>query len=352
MAAPDLLQRLDLAAPIVQAPMAGTATPALAAAVSNAGGLGSIGIATATVDQARSMIAETRARSNKSFNVNVFCHQPAKRDVVAEARWLAHLAPLFVEVGAAPPTELHDIYPSFLGNDDAFRMLLETAPAVVSFHFGLPGSDRIAALKERGIITFATATNPAEARQAEAAGIDAIVAQGIEAGGHRGIVDLDAVDERLSTAGLLQLLVRQTALPVIAAGGIMDGRGIRAALELGAAAAQLGTAFILCPESAASAEYRANLQAATAAVTRLTGVVSGRPARGLVNRLMRHGEAPGSPPHPAYPVAYDATKRLAAAAKAQGRDEFSPHWAGQGAPLARAMPAADLMAVLRAEMQV
>ena len=351
MVAPDSFRLSDLPIPVIQAPMAGTATPALAGAVSNAGGLGAIGIATSTAEAARRMIEETRVLTGKSFNVNVFCHKAARRDVGVESRWLAHLAPLFAEFGAKPPDALHDIYPSFLGNDDAFHMLLETRPAVVSFHFGLPPRDRIAALKGAGITTFATATSLAEARTIEAAGVDAIVAQGIEAGGHRGVFDVAAVDERLSTSVLVRLLVKSTSLPVIAAGGIMDGRGVRAALDLGAAAAQMGTAFLLCPESAASASYRANLQGAGASSTLLTSVVSGRPARGLENRLMRHGEAPGSPPPPDYPVTYDATKQLAAAAKAHGPDDITPNWAGQGVLLARAMPAAELMQVLRAEME-
>ena len=340
-----------LPTPIIQAPMAGTATPKLAAAVSNAGGLGSLGIATSTPEQARAMIAETRAFTDRPFNVNVFCHETAARDAAVEAAWLQHLAPLFSECGATPPETLNDIYKSFLVDDEAFRMLLEMQPAIVSFHFGLPPVDRIRALKEAGIRTMATATNLREAKLIEEAGIDAIVAQGIEAGGHRGMFDLDAVDERLSTGVLVQLLARQTNLPIIAAGGIMDGKGIRAMLELGAAAAQLGTAFILCPESAANDNYRESLRSERASSTRLTGVISGRPARGMVNRLIEYGEQEGSPTPPPYPVTYDATKHLISAAVKRGNHEFSAQWAGQGAPLAREMPAADLVAMLIKELQ-
>jgi nitronate monooxygenase len=336
--------------PIIQAPMAGVSTPALAAAVSNAGGLGSLGIGASTVADAARMIAETRGLTARPFNVNVFCHQPTRRDAAREAAWLRHLAPLFAEFETQPPAALHEIYPSFLTDDAAQRMLLDLKPAVVSFHFGFPSTAYLAALHEAGIRSMATATSIGEATRIAAAGIDAIVAQGIEAGGHRGMFDPDAPDERHSTSVLVRLLAQRTTLPVIAAGGIMDGHGIRAALDLGAAAAQLGTAFILCPESAANAAYRARLKGDGAAATRLTPVLSGRPARGMVNRLISHGEAPGSPPPAAYPVAYDAAKQLNAIATKHGNDAFAAQWAGQGAPLARELPAAELMEVLTAEI--
>ncbi len=344
------LARLGLRHPIIQAPMAGVSTPRLAAAVSNAGGLGSLGIGAGTVAQARAAIEETRTLTARPFNVNVFCHAPARRDPAREAAWLAHLAPLFAEAGAAPPAALEEIGETFVGNAPLLELLLELRPAVVSFHFGLPGADQLRALHEAGIYTLASATSLDEARLIEAAGVDAIVAQGIEAGGHRGMFDPDAPDERLSASVLVRLLTQCTRLLVIAAGGIMDGRGIKAALDLGAAAAQLGTAFVLCPESAASAGYRANLKSGRAAHTRLTRVVSGRPARGIVNRLILAGEAVGSPPPADYPVAYDAAKQLSAAAVGQGNHEFAAHWAGQGAPLARELPAARLVAVLADEL--
>jgi nitronate monooxygenase len=344
------LDHLGLQHPIIQAPMAGVSTPRMAAAVSNAGGLGSLAIGAGTVVQARQMIEETRALTDRPFNVNVFCHAPAIRDARREAAWLAHLAPLFAELGAAVPTELDEIYQTFLGNEAAFALLLEQRPAVVSFHFGLPAQQQIAALRQAGIYTMATATSVREAALIEQAGIDAIVAQGVEAGGHRGVFDPQAPDERHSTSVLLRLLAGRTTLPLIAAGGIMDGQGIRAALDLGAAAAQLGTAFVLCPESSANAGYRANLQSERAASTRLTSVLSGRLARGMVNRLIDHGEAPGSPPPADYPVAYDAAKQLNAVASRHGDSDFAAQWAGQGAPLAREMGAAQLISALRAEM--
>ncbi|MCC7705517.1 nitronate monooxygenase [Janthinobacterium sp. GW460P] len=344
------LDRLGLQHPLIQAPMAGVSTPRMAAAVSNAGGLGSLAIGAGNVAQARQAIADTRALTDRPFNVNVFCHAPAVRDARREAAWLAHLAPLFAELGAAVPTELDEIYQTFLANEAAFALLLELRPAVVSFHFGLPAQQQIAALRQAGVYTMATATNVREAALIEQAGVDAIVAQGVEAGGHRGVFDPQAPDERHSTSVLLRLLAGRTALPLIAAGGIMDGQGVRAALDLGAAAAQLGTAFVLCPESSANAGYRANLQSERAASTRLTSVLSGRLARGMVNRLIEHGEAPGSPPPADYPVAYDAAKQLNALASRHGHSEFAAQWAGQGAPLAREIGAEELVSALAREM--
>lgn len=345
----DAGRLFGLATPIIQAPMAGVSTPALAAAVSNAGGLGSLGVGASTADQAEAMIVETRGLTDRPFNVNVFCHAPAERNAARDAAWLRHLAPLFAEFGSTAPSKLDEIYKSFLAEDEMFQMLLELRPAIVSFHFGIPPADRIDALCRAGIRTMATATSPKEALAIEAAGIDAIVAQGIEAGGHRGVFDPEAADERLSTAVLVRLLVSRMTLPVIAAGGIMDGHGIRAMLDLGAAAAQLGTAFVLCPESAANAGYHENLKSERATATRLTPVLSGRPARGIVNRLIAYGEAVGSPPPAAYPFAYDAAKQLNAAAAKQGNQEFAAHWAGQGAPLARELPAQELVRTLLRE---
>lgn len=348
---PHFFEQLSVQHPLVQAPMAGVSTPTLAAAVSNAGALGSLGIGASSPTQARQMIAEMQALTGKPFNVNVFCHAPARRDTVREAAWLAHLAPLFAQAGIAVPAALEEIYPSFNHDDEALRLLLALRPAVVSFHFGLPPEDKLAALRQAGIRTMATATNVQEAAVIERAGIDAIVAQGVEAGGHRGLFDPDVPDEGLGMAVLVRLLVKRGSLPVVAAGGIMDGAGIRAAFDLGAAGAQLGTAFILCPESAASAAYRENLQSERALHTRLTAALSGRPARGIVNALIAHGDAAGSPPPAAYPVAYDAAKQLHAAAAKAGHHGYAAHWAGQGAPLSRAMPAADLVRTLLDEMR-
>ncbi|MGU3539431.1 NAD(P)H-dependent flavin oxidoreductase [Methylobacterium sp. A54F] len=346
-----LLDRLGLSIPVIQAPMAGVATPALAAAVSNAGALGSLGVGATDATGARSMIAETRERTARAFNVNLFVHATAEADAGREAAWLDGLAPLFAEFGAVPPAALRTIYTSFADDPDMLAMLLETVPPVVSFHFGLPAAEVLSALRDRGILLLATATSLDEAQAIEAAGLDAIVAQGIEAGGHRGVFDPEAPDDALGTLALTRLLVRRTGLPVIAAGGIMDGAGISAALELGAVAAQMGTAFIACPESAADDGYRAALTGPGGWHTRLTPLISGRPARALANRFTALAESLGGARVPAYPIAYDAGKALHAAAKARGEHGFGAHWAGQGAPLARAMPAAHLIATLRDELR-
>ena len=335
-----LVETLGLAIPLVQAPMAGVSTPAMAAAVSEAGGLGGIAIGASDVATARAMIAETRARTARPFNVNVFCHRPARADAAREAAWLAWLAPRFAAQGATPPTGLREIYTSFVADPAMLAMLLEMRPTVVSFHFGLPDAAVIAALKAAGILLFATATSPEEAQVVTAAGVDAIVAQGIEAGGHRGMFDPDARDDALGTMALIRLVVRRRGVPVIAAGGIMDGAGIAAALALGAVAAQLGTAFVACPESAAERGYRDVLSGPAAAHTRMTRLISGRPARALATHFTMIEDAP---PVPDYPIAYDAGKALHAAAKARGDFGYGALWAGQGAPLARAMPAAALV---------
>ncbi|MEB2844518.1 nitronate monooxygenase [Rhizobiales bacterium RZME27] len=336
--------------PIIQAPMAGVSTPALAAAVSNAGGLGSLGIGASSLAQARAMILQARSLTNRPINVNVFCHAPARRNEVVETAWIRHLSPLFAELGAQVPGQLNEIYQSFLTDEEAFHMLLEVKPAVVSFHFGIPAADKITAFKAAGMTTLATATNLEEALAIQNAGIDGIIAQGIEAGGHRGMFDPAETDERLGTLDLLRQLVRHINRPIIAAGGIMDGGGVMAALDLGAVAVQLGTAFILCPETAADTAYRHTLKTARSGQTRLTSVISGRPARGIVNRLIEHGEASISPPPADYPVAYDLAKQLHEEATKIGNSGFAAHWAGQGAPFARELPAAQLMQVLVDEL--
>ncbi|MEM8839121.1 MAG: nitronate monooxygenase [Pseudomonadota bacterium] len=345
----SLLDRLGMTVPIIQAPMAGVSTPDMAAAVSNAGGLGSISVGATDADGARSAIEATRSKTNKAFNVNVFVHPEANADPDREAAWLAALDPLFRRFDAKPPDQLRTIYKSFAEDDEMLAALVEHAPAVVSLHFGLPAQDKIDALKACGSVLLATVTNLDEAKEAEAAGIDALVAQGIEAGGHRGMFNPDASDEGLGTFALTRLLASKSSLPVIAAGGIMDGAGIRAALDLGAVAAQLGTAFVACPESTADQGFRAALADAAETGTAMTSAISGRPARGLVNKFVKWGEG-DLPPLPDYPIAYDAGKALNAAAKAAGEAGFSAQWAGQGAPLSRALPAAQLVSVLNDEL--
>ncbi|SFH74369.1 NAD(P)H-dependent flavin oxidoreductase [Planctomicrobium piriforme] len=346
-----LLRKLEIELPIIQAPMAGISTPEMAAAVSNAGGLGSIGVGAVNAEATRQMIVAVRSLTDRPFQVNVFCHRPAIADVAREQAWLARLQPEFARFAASPPFLLTEIYRSFLTDDDKLAVLLEERPAVVSFHFGLPSQERIDALRRAGITLFATATNLAEGKAIEAAGIDAIVAQGYEAGGHRGVFDVAAADDQLGTIALTRLLVREVGIPIISAGGIMDGAGIAASLTLGAVAAQLGTAFIACPESSADTGYRTALLGPAAEHTVMTAAISGRPARCLANRFTAFGKNVDPAMIPDYPIAYDAGKALHAAAKAKGEFSYGAQWAGQGAPLARAMPAADLVARLRSETE-
>ena len=348
--APDLIARLGLSLPIIQAPMAGVSTPALAAAVSNAGGLGSLGLGATDAAGARQAIAQTRTLTSRPFGVNVFCHVPATDDPARQARWLEYLAPSFAEFGAQPPASLREIYTSFVADDAMLEALLAERPAVVSFHFGLPDADRIAALRQAGICLMASATSPDEAAQIAAAGLDAIIAQGIEAGGHRGIFHPDGHDEQLGTLALTRLLAARFDLPIVAAGGIMDGAGIAAVLALGAQAAQLGTAFVSCAESSADARYREALLAPGPVSTVSTRAISGRPARGIANRLTALGTSPDCPPTPDYPITYDAGKALHAAAKAQGSADFAAQWAGQAAALSRGLPAGELMRQLQGEL--
>lgn len=343
-------EKYDLKVPLLQAPMAGVATPWLAAEVCNAGAIGSLGLGASSPDAARAMVEELRARTAKAFNLNFFVHQPATADPAREQSWIERLSPAFAQYGGSPPDGLREIYTSFNEDEAMQAMVLEVAPAIVSFHFGVPAEEIVRALRERGILLLASATSPTEAQALQRAGIDVIVAQGIEAGGHRSVFDPAVEDHALGTFALTRLLARSVDLPVIAAGAIMDGAGIAAARTLGAVAAQLGTAFIACPESAADEAYRASLLGPGSAQTRLTAVISGRPARALPGRFTQ-------PPHtaveprdiPDYPIAYDAAKALHNAARAHGDHTYGAHWAGQGAPLARAMPAAELVRSLADE---
>jgi nitronate monooxygenase len=248
---------------------------------------------------------------------------------------------------------IKEIYTSFVADEAMLKLFLETKPAIVSFHFGLPSAEAIAMLKSAGIALFSSATSLDEAELAVEAGVDAIVAQGYEAGGHRGLFDPAAPDSQMGVMALTRLLVSKIAVPVIAAGGFMDGAGIAAALSLGAEAAQLGTAFIACPESSADQYHRDALFGSGAARTEMTTLISGRPARCLPNKItaLKYDELSGLT-IPDYPITYDAGKALAAAAKSKGEGGFGAQWAGQGAPLARAMPAADLVGVLRDELAV
>lgn len=345
-----LLDALGMQVPIVQAPMAGVSSPAMAAVVANSGGLGSLGVGAMSAAKAREAIRQVRQLSQGPLNINVFAHRPARADQAKEAAWIERLGPLFERFNAKLPTALGEIYTSFLEDDDMLAMLVEEKPKVVSFHFGLPLPAQVKALHEAGVLLLASATNLAEAKAIEAAGIDAIVAQGYEAGGHRGVFDPDADDSQLGTLALTRVLVEAVDLPVIAAGGIMDGAGIAASLALGASAAQLGTAFLATDESMADAAYRQRLFGEAAHHTVMTRAISGRPARCLANDFTHWGSSVPNDVIPDYPVAYDAGKALNAAGKNAGQSGYGAQWAGQGAPLARAVSVAALMQAMKDEL--
>ena len=276
--------------------------------------------------------------------------KPAEHDAEREARWLSHLAPFFAQFDARPPAGLKEIYKSFVEDEDMLDLVLALPPRAVSFHFGLPPGPCIAALKKAGCVLLASATSPEEAQQIEDAGIDIIVAQGYESGGHRGIFEPEKGDPAIGVLELVRAIRRQSALPIVAAGGIMNGQGIAAIMAEGADAAQLGTAFVLCPESSAHDEYRAAMKSSRARETVVTDAISGRPARGIPNRLFTEIGAPGHPALPDYPITYDATKALNAAAAKRGNFDFAVNWAGTGAPLARELPAGELVKVLVNEL--
>ena len=345
-----LLDLLEIDRPIIQAPMAGISTPEMAAAVSNAGGLGSIGVGAMTPSAAEAAIGAFRARSERSLNVNVFCHRPAAANHTVETAWLERLRPEFENVGASPPAALTETYQSFRANETMFSVILEAKPRVVSFHFGIPRREWIRALRDAGIVLLGTATCLREAQALVAGGVHAVVAQGYEAGGHRGIFDPKTGDDCLGTFALARLLAEAIDVPVVAAGGIMDGRGIAAALRLGAGAVQLGTAFLATDESTADAAYRAALFSDAAHHTVMTTVISGRPGRCLVNRFTAFGAGMDPDDVPSYPIAYDAGKALNAAASAIGEPGYGAQWAGQGAALTRSMPAGRLVEALGDEL--
>lgn len=346
-----LFEKLGVEFPLIQAPMAGISTPAMAAAVSAAGALGSVGAGAVDTDGARAMIAQVRKHWSGPLNVNLFCHKPPTVNEGLERAWIERSRPQFEALGASPPDRLTEIYRSFVGNDAMLAMLLTERPAVVSFHFGLPEKAAIHALRAAGITLLASVTSMAEGQKAAAEGIHAVVAQGWEAGGHRGVFDPDAADDRLGTMTLTRLLVRNLNVPVVAAGGIMDGAGIASALALGAAAVQLGTAFIASEESQSDPVYRAVLMSDAAHHTVMTRAISGRPSRCIANSFTKFGTEVRDQDIPPYPIAYDLGKALYSAGKSARHFGYGAHWAGQGAPLARAMPAAKLVATLRDETE-
>lgn len=342
----SLLADLAIRYPIIQAPMAGVTTPALAAAVSEAGALGSLGLGAASAEDAREQIRAVRQRTDQPFNVNFFCHAAPQSSAAVRRAWLDHLAPYFQAQNAEPPSDLNDIYAPIDSNADMREVILTEQPPVVSFHFGVPGHGLIDAVHDYGGRVLICVTTADEADRAAAAGADALIAQGVEAGGHRGNFDADH-DAEIGLIALVRLVAARHSLPIIAAGGLMDGQSIAAVLRLGAAAAQLGTAFVSCPESGAAPAYRKVLRDAEA--TGITRYISGRPARGVVGPFQTD-IATGAPQVPDYPLTYDAAKQLNAAAKARDEFQYVPNWAGQGVALSREKPAAELVTLLMAEL--
>jgi len=337
---------LGVALPIIQAPMAGVQGSALAVAVANEGGLGSLPCALLDADAMRAELAAIRARTARPFNVNFFCHAPPDPDAQRESAWRAALAPYFAEHGIDAGT----IRPGPKRapfNADAADALADFKPAVVSFHFGLPAADLLARVRGWGAKILSSATTVDEARWLEARGVDAIIAQGSEAGGHRGMFLSDDVTTQVGTLALVPQVAAAVKVPVIAAGGIADARGVAAALALGAAGVQVGTAFLLAPEATTSAVHRGALKSEAARVTALTNVFTGRPARAIVNRLVRE-LGPISSAAPAFPLAASAIAALRAAAEGKGSGDFSPLWAGQNTSGCREVAAAVITRELAA----
>lgn len=347
-----LLDRLGVRLPIIQAPMAGVSTPAMAAAVTRAGGLGSISVGATDQFGARASLDAVAELTTGPVNINVFCHQPAMSDHAVETSWIEQFTPVFARYGATPPAALVEIYRSFVDDEATFGLLLEQRPRVVSFHFGLPRREWIDAFRANGVVQLVTVTSLAEAAEAVAAGLDAVVAQGWEAGGHRGAFDPDAPDEQLPALELTRRIKRRFDIDVIAAGGIMNGSQIATALAAGASAVQMGTAFLATRESLADAAYRAALAGDAAHHTIMSRAISGRPARGLPTRFTAATEHVTPAQVPAYPLAYDLAKALNVAARAKGEAGFGVQWAGTGAPLCRALPVAVLMRALERELQL
>jgi nitronate monooxygenase len=341
-----LLDLLEIDVPIIQAPMAGAQGSELAAAVSSAGGLGSLPCAMLTVDSAREEVAKIRAATNHGFQMNFFCHQPPQPDPAAEARWRERLAGYYAEFGVDPAPAAPGARASF---DEALCALLEEVrPKVVSFHFGLPRDDLLERVRRTGAKVLSSATTVREARYLADRGVDAVIAQGVEAGGHRGMFLTNDVASQIGTFALVPQIVDAVDVPVIAAGGIADGRGIAAAFALGADGVQIGTAYLRTPEAKISAIHREALRMAHDEDSVLTNVFTGRPARGLKNRLVRE-VGPISADAPAFPLAGGALMPLRAKAEAAGSGDFGPLWTGQAGPLSREMPASELTAALAEE---
>lgn len=326
--------------------MAGVQGAVLAAAVSNAGGLGSLPCAMLSVDAMRAELTLLQALTDKPYNVNFFCHTPPVPDAKKEETWRALLAPHYESLGLSQGDIA--VGPGRMPfNAQAADLLEEFRPPVVSFHFGLPDAALLARVKAWGAMVLSSATTVQEALWLQDHGVDAIIAQGLEAGGHRGMFLSDDITTQVGTFALLPQIVQAVRVPVIAAGGIADARGVAAALALGACATQVGTAYLLCPEATTSAVHRAALQSPQPQHTALTNLFTGRPARGIVNRVMRE-LGPISSAAPAFPLATAAMVPLRSEAERRGSADFSPLWSGQNASGCNSMPAAELTRALAA----
>jgi nitronate monooxygenase len=341
---------LDLFAieiPIIQAPMAGANSSEMVIAVSEAGGLGSLPCALLSVAQTRDELQKIRQETTRPINLNFFCHQAPRTDTDRESRWRERLRPYYVELGLDPDQSVPAAVRTPF-NDEFCELVLEFRPQVVSFHFGLPEDNLLKRVKDSGVKIISSATSVDEAQWLEDRGCDAIVAQGYEAGGHRGIFLSENVSTQPGTMVLVPQVVDAVNVPVIAAGGIADCRGIAAAFALGASAVQIGTAYLLCPESKISSIHRQALRSTTDNQTTLTNVFTGRPARAIVNRLIRE-LGPLSDQVPEFPLASTALAPLRQKAELSESGDFSPLWAGQAAHLAREIPAGELTQALARE---
>jgi nitronate monooxygenase len=329
--------------PIILSPMAGAMDWELAVAVAEGGGLGALPCPMLTAARIREEAAKIRAKTDKPFHLGFFAYTPAPHDNAREASWRDRLKPYYAEFAldpnAAAPAPARSPF-----NEESCALIEELKPKAVSFHFGLPEAALLKRVKAAGCIVISSATTADEARWLEARGVDAIVAQGNEAGGHRGIFLSDDISSQAGTFALVPQVVDAVKVPVIAAGGVADGRGIAAAFALGAAGVQIGTAYLHTPESRISTPHRKALAEAKDNSTVLTNIMSGRPARGIVNRLIR--EQGPMAIVPSFPTAANALAPLRAAAEKAGSGEFSPLWSGQAAALGRPMPAAELTRML------
>jgi nitronate monooxygenase len=337
---------LGIELPVIQAPLAGAQGSALAIAVCAAGGLGSLPCAMLSNAAMRSELAAIRAATRRPFNVNFFAHMPPVPNAEREAAWRAALAPYYRELGIDPGSAAGGPARAPF-TAEAAQVVAGFKPAVVSFHFGLPAADLLGHVKALGSKILSSATTVEEACWLEAHGVDAVIAQGLEAGGHRGSFLTRDLTTQLGTFALVRQIVRAVRLPVIAAGGIADRKGVAAAMALGAAGVQVGTAYLLCPEATTSAVHRAALKSEGARHTALTNLFSGGPARGIMNRAMKE-LGPMSSLAPDFPLASAAMAPLRAQAESQGRGDFSPLWCGQDPTGCREIPAAELTRSLAA----